>query len=122
MELAQQVGLRIKELRELRGLTQNRLGVLAAKTSDEISRIERGVREPKFDTLELVAAALQVPVRELFSVSGGLIAKEARPSYGLSNSSGELSPDAALVIRQCADAVQRILTGYLRPHGRAKKR
>lgn len=66
MTLAERVGLRLKELRTARGLTQARLAEAASMTSDEVSRIERGAREPRFGTLERLAKSLDVPVQALF--------------------------------------------------------
>ncbi len=115
MALAEQVGLKIKELRERRGMTQSSLAEAAELTSDEVSRIERGVREPRFGTLERLAAALHVAASELFTgTSRGYATHDLRPSYEVRGSSDGLSPEAARVAEQCARAVSRILSTYLR--------
>jgi len=115
MALAEQVGLKIKELRERRGMTQSSLAEAAELTSDEVSRIERGVREPRFGTLERLAAALNVAAGELFSgTNRGYITHDVRPSYEVRASPDGLSPEAARVAEQCARAVRRILSTYLR--------
>ena len=106
MALAEQVGLKIKELRERRGMTQSSLAEAAELTSDEVSRIERGVREPRFGTLERLAAALNVAAGELFSgTSRGYTTHDLRPSYQVR---------VSRVAEQCARAVSRILSTYLR--------
>ena len=115
MALVEQVGLKIKELRELRGMTQSSLAELAELTSDEVSRIERGKREPRFGTLERLAAALNVTTGELFkSAHRGYTTQEPRPSYEVRSSRDGLSPEDARVADQCARAVGRILSTYLR--------
>jgi len=115
MALAEQVGSKIKELRERRGMTQSSLAEAAELTSDEVSRIERGVREPRFGTLERLAAALNVAPGELFgSAQRGYTTQELRPSYEVRVSRDGLSPEAARVAEQCARAVSRILATYLR--------
>lgn len=113
MALADQVGSKVKELRERRGMTQSRLAEAAGMTSDEVSRIERGVREPRFGTLERLADALGVAVAELFSARASAT-YEHRPSYGSRLPLDELPPDAARVADQCARAVSRILSSYLK--------
>ncbi len=126
MALAEQVGLKIKELRERRGMTQSSLAEAAELTSDEVSRIERGVREPRFGTIERLAAALNVATGELFSsTSRGYTAHDLRPSYEARVSRDGLSPEDARVADQCARAVSRILSTYLRGrarHSPAKKK
>jgi transcriptional regulator with XRE-family HTH domain len=124
MALAEQVGSKIKELRERRGLTQSRLAEAASMSSDEVSRIERGAREPRFSTLERLAAALNVAVAELFSASRDYTIGEARPSFESRGSRGVPSPEVARVAEQCARAVERILAVYLhtRPARRSSKR
>jgi transcriptional regulator with XRE-family HTH domain len=115
MALAEQVGSKIKELRERRGMTQSSLAEAAELTSDEVSRIERGVREPRFGTLERLAAALNVAAGELFSSAHrDYTTHELRSSYEVRASRDGLSPEDARVADQCARAVSRILSTYLR--------
>lgn len=59
-------GRRLKKLRQGRGMTQEQLAEAAGISVDFLSLLERGVNAPSFDTLEALAAALEVPVRELF--------------------------------------------------------
>jgi transcriptional regulator with XRE-family HTH domain len=114
MGLAEQVGTKIKELRERRGLTQSRLAEAASLTSDEVSRIERGVREPRFDTLERLASALRVGVGEFFSAHRDYSVGESRPPDEWRPSRIAAVPEAARIAEQCAKAVERILVVYLR--------
>ena len=68
MNLKQSLGVSLKRLREQRGLTQEQLAEMIGKTGDGISQMERGVIAPSFETLELLAKALGVSVRDLFGV------------------------------------------------------
>jgi transcriptional regulator with XRE-family HTH domain len=45
------LGVAIRETRELRGMTQGELGQLAELSSSQISNIERGAFAPSFDAL-----------------------------------------------------------------------
>ncbi|MEU6721715.1 helix-turn-helix transcriptional regulator [Nonomuraea sp. NPDC046802] len=65
-ELRQQFGLRLRELREGHGLTQERLSELADVDRKTINRIENGMYSPHLDKVFQIADALSVPARDLF--------------------------------------------------------
>lgn len=62
-----QLGLRIKELRAERGLSQDRLAEKMDANVSYISSVERGRENPTIDFLEKVAAALKVELVDLFN-------------------------------------------------------
>lgn len=64
--LHDQFGQRLKELRTKHDLTQLELAVEVEMTPEFIGRIERGESAPSFQTLELLADALDIEVHELF--------------------------------------------------------
>lgn len=64
--LRSRFGKRIRELRALKGLTQEELAEAVGVSTDFISLIERGQRAPSFENLEQLAEAFQVKVSELF--------------------------------------------------------
>jgi transcriptional regulator with XRE-family HTH domain len=63
-------GRRLKMARERAGLPQDRLGVLIdldeGSASARMSRYENGIHEPNFDTIEKLAAILDVPSAYFF--------------------------------------------------------
>ena len=59
------VGLRIKETREAKGLTQEELAALVDLSPTHISVIERGQKVPKLDTFVAIANALDVSADSL---------------------------------------------------------
>lgn len=65
-EISKKLGLRIKELREKRGLTQFQLAEILNMESSNLSKIERGIQIPKEESLEKIARAFQVSVKDLF--------------------------------------------------------
>lgn len=65
MDSSQQVGKKIRELREARGSTQVQLARAAGILRPNLSRIEAGKHRPTLDTLERLAAALKIPVVDL---------------------------------------------------------
>ena len=64
--LRQRFGKRVRALRKQAGLSQEELAARTEISVDFVSLIERGINAPSFDTLEKLAKALGVPVRELF--------------------------------------------------------
>ncbi|MBQ8069746.1 MAG: helix-turn-helix transcriptional regulator [Bacteroidales bacterium] len=60
-------GLRIKELCKEKGITLNELAAKVGISQPSISLISNGKQKPTFDTLERIAAALDVCMSELFS-------------------------------------------------------
>lgn len=61
-----QLGARIKEIRKRVELSQDRLAEKVGIESKYLSRIEVGKRRPSLETLENIADALQVEIKELF--------------------------------------------------------
>lgn len=59
-------GLHLKKLRLERGLSQERLGMIAELDRTYISGIERGVRNVSLTNIFRIAQALNVPAAELF--------------------------------------------------------
>lgn len=66
--LRRQVGSFIRQHRERAGLSQAELGDKVGKALETIGRIERGKLSPSLETLEAIAIALNVDIRDLFGV------------------------------------------------------
>lgn len=66
MEIAKHVGIRIKQCRESRGLTQAQLAQALGKSVETISNFERGKVATSLHTLEQIALVLHVLVRDFF--------------------------------------------------------
>src|SRR6516165_12726022 len=60
------IGRRIKQLRERKGLSQGDIEAVSGMLRAYISRVEHGHTVPSLDTLERFAAALDVPLYQLF--------------------------------------------------------
>jgi transcriptional regulator with XRE-family HTH domain len=60
------IGVKIKELRQARGLSLRTLGDLCELSPNTISLIERGVSSPSVATLHRLATALGVPIIAFF--------------------------------------------------------
>jgi transcriptional regulator with XRE-family HTH domain len=73
-ESANQFGEYIKRLREERQLSLRGLAGKAGINSGALSRLEGGKRPtPKPDTLKVLAAALNVPLADLFAMAGYVV-------------------------------------------------
>lgn len=61
------LGERIKELRESKGLTRYRLTQITGISGHHIKGIEEGTRQPTIDTLEKMIVPLGITLSELFN-------------------------------------------------------
>ena len=66
MALGKAVGLRVRALRQKRGLSQEELAERINRSLHAVSSIERGRTLPNFTTLERLSQVLEVPVRQYF--------------------------------------------------------
>lgn len=70
------IAKRIKQARELAGLSQQELGVKAGidelSASSRVSQYERGVHAPDFPTAERLAKVLRVPAPFLYATDDAL--------------------------------------------------
>jgi transcriptional regulator with XRE-family HTH domain len=62
---ANEISLRIRELRKSLKLTQSQFAELVHMSEDSIGKIERGVGVPTVDTLIKIAFALKIPIEDL---------------------------------------------------------
>lgn len=60
------LGMRIREVRKARQLSQEKLAEKVGVDPKQISRIEGGKSAPSLDTLAAIATHLQVEMKELF--------------------------------------------------------
>ena len=64
--LSMQVGKRIKELREAKGMKQVELADLIDMEATNLSKLEKGAHLPKEDNLNKITTALNVDIKDLF--------------------------------------------------------
>jgi transcriptional regulator with XRE-family HTH domain len=76
--LIKQVGKRIKQVRKAAKLTQERLAEKTGLSIEFISRIERGVAQPSFKTLEIMAQVLSVDAKDLFDFKQRVLLKDKK--------------------------------------------
>lgn len=77
----------IRKYRTEKGLTQKKLGELCGITDSNIRKYESGNQNPKIETLQKIADALDIPVNRL--LAGKIISrdelKEKLSEYGLTH-------------------------------------
>lgn len=66
MEIKQRFGLRVKELRKLKGLSQEKLANLADIDRTYLPTIEKGERNVSIEVVERLASALGVSIKDMF--------------------------------------------------------
>jgi len=64
------LGARIKELRKIKGLTQDKLSQIIDIEQKHLSRIEVGKNYPSIGTLEKIALALNLEIKDFFDFKG----------------------------------------------------
>jgi transcriptional regulator with XRE-family HTH domain len=67
--LRKKFGLRLREVRAQRGMTQERFAETLNISVDFLSLVERGISAPSFETLERIAKRLRMSVADLFTFS-----------------------------------------------------
>lgn len=65
-DLKEKFGKIVKKLRKKKGMTQEDLAHKTGISVDFLSLVERGKNAPSFETLEKLAGALEVKVRDFF--------------------------------------------------------
>ncbi len=66
MDIKQRFGVKIKELRKLKGLSQEKLANLAEIDRTYLPTIEKGERNVSIEVIEKLAKALDIKVKDLF--------------------------------------------------------
>lgn len=64
--ISKKLGLRIKELRESRNLSQLKLAEILNMEASNLSKIERGIQIPKEESLIKISKALEIEIKDLF--------------------------------------------------------
>jgi transcriptional regulator with XRE-family HTH domain len=70
----------LKKIRKERGFSQMTLSEKCGTTSNYIGQIEMGRRIPSFEKIEKIAAALEIPIYELFLYEPGRKKEAKRPT------------------------------------------
>ena len=65
MMILQKFGLRVKELRSAKGITQEDLAELAGLSRQYVGDVERGTRNISLVNIEKIATALEITLPEL---------------------------------------------------------
>jgi len=68
-KLKKKFGQRVRSLRSLRGMTQERLAEKSCISPEYVSKIERGLASPSFKAITRLASALGVKPARLFEFS-----------------------------------------------------
>lgn len=77
-DLEKQVGGRIKQIRKVAKMTQERLAEKTKLSVEYVSRVERGVSQPSFKTLTAMAEALNVIIMDFFDFKGPVVFKDKK--------------------------------------------
>ena len=78
MDTKKLIGMRIKEIRRSKGLSQEQLAEKADINSKYLSRMERGTENPTLDMFIKLANALEIEMWEMFDFGHVVSHKEIR--------------------------------------------
>lgn len=78
MDMTKQWGKRIKQIRKAAKLTQESLAEKTGLSVEYISRLERGVSQPSFKTLELLVKSLNVNAKDFFDFKGPVVFRDKK--------------------------------------------
>lgn len=70
MDLNQKIGNRIKELREEKNLTMEKLAYESGVSKGGLSEIERGIKEARLSTLLKITDRLEISLKDFFDSEG----------------------------------------------------
>ena len=107
-DVLKQLGMRIKELRVSAGLTQALLAERVQLSDEFVSRLERGIKAASVTTLERIAGALGVDVKDLFDkIADTQTATARRITNLLSATDKRTQRVAEKVVEQIVDLSRR---------------
>lgn len=66
MDIKESFGLRIQQLRKLRGMSQEKLASLSGLDRSYVSGIEQGKRNASLEVIAKLANVLEINIKELF--------------------------------------------------------
>ncbi len=96
------LGARIKELRKLRGLSQEKLAEMIDIDPKHLSRIEVGRGFPSMDTLAAIAKSLKMDMKDFFEFSHH------------KKSSQELAKEISSLVKEAGEDKQRLILKVVR--------
>lgn len=110
MDTKELFGLRLQALRKERGLSQERLAELIDRSKDAVSKMERGINLPAFDTLVRLAEQLGVSLRDLVGDidAADMTAEQIELQAKLAAIIGELDVRTLEVLVEQAAALRRL--------------
>ena len=68
MDVCQKIGLRVQQLRQAKGWSQDEFAHRANLHRTYVSGVERGIRNPTITVLEKLAAGLEITLSELVAL------------------------------------------------------
>jgi transcriptional regulator with XRE-family HTH domain len=66
MDVKERIAMRIRAIRKRRGLSQEAVAALIDRSPDTISNLERAISIPTYETLDVLAKGLNVPLADFF--------------------------------------------------------
>ena len=69
IEILKKLGTRLKQVRELKGISQEELALKLGTTQKQIWKIEQGISDPTFCRLNAIALIFEMDISELLQLN-----------------------------------------------------
>jgi transcriptional regulator with XRE-family HTH domain len=124
IDFSELVASRVREVRLLQGWSQEKLAEEAGLSKDAVSRIERGDREPRLDTLVLIARAVGTSISRLLDFQEPVSRSSAREQQlrSLEQALGQMDPWLAKAVVSVVQTIAKAYHARSRPGRRGGRR
>lgn len=108
-KISVEIGLRIKELRNAKKLSQEALSFSAGMHPAYLSKIERGEKCPTIDTLYKIAKAFNISLSELVDISGSGATVSDEALFRIKSALNDLPEEKAISVAEIVENIIKIM-------------
>lgn len=109
-------GAALRAARTRKQLTQEQLAERSGLTAKSVGQIERGVGNPRLDSIARLAEALQIAASDLFELIDASTRDVGQPEYRIPKR------ELQAVAREVAESIELRFKDFVTPSGRGRRR
>lgn len=107
-EIAYKVGVRIRDFRSERHMSQEALALNSGLHPAYLGKIERGEKCPTIDTLSKICSGLKIPVHELLNFDIEVKPTSGEAMHRIENALADIDDEAAVKIAEIVEGIAEI--------------
>ncbi len=107
-KISYDVGIRIRELRKERYMSQETLAFNSDIHPAYLGKIERGEKCPTIDTLDKICVGLKIPISELLDIERGTRPTSEEAMYRIKNALSGVDAASAVKIAEIVERISEI--------------